>query len=187
MLPICALASTNAPQGDGLSPPDAGPPPSGGPPDAPNDSPSYRGRKSRRNVTFSPHETEPSPASPPYNPRPVPPPSPPAPPTDAPMKTGGEMDHSLRTLTLSRPARPRWPIPGRVELVTFAVLALILAAAATTSGDAAASLGLLAFPLFISAALLGMHHAGRLAPPSPSAPASPAAPDDAPNRAPDER
>ena len=55
-------------------------------------------------------------------------------------------------------------LPRKTEFAVLAVLSLILAALATQSASVDAMLAVLAIPLFIVCALLGMHRSGRLIP-----------------------
>ena len=52
--------------------------------------------------------------------------------------------------------------PGRVEVIMFAVLAVICATVVYTIGEREAGLSLLAFPVFVFSAILGLWKSGRL-------------------------
>ena len=52
--------------------------------------------------------------------------------------------------------------PGRKELVLFAVLALACAAIAAATPAVDAAMSLMAFPIFVFAAVLGLWKSGRL-------------------------
>ena len=54
--------------------------------------------------------------------------------------------------------------PGRVELFVFAVLAVICAAVVHAIGEREAGLSLLAFPVFVFSAIIGLWKSGRLRP-----------------------
>jgi hypothetical protein len=56
--------------------------------------------------------------------------------------------------------------PGRIEIVTFAVLAVICATIVQILGEREAGLSLLAFPVFIFSAVMGLWKSGRLRAPS---------------------
>jgi hypothetical protein len=53
-------------------------------------------------------------------------------------------------------------LPGRVELFVFASLALICATIAAAAPSRDAAMSLLAFPIFIFAAVMGLWKSGRL-------------------------
>jgi hypothetical protein len=53
-------------------------------------------------------------------------------------------------------------LPGRVELFVFAVLAVLCAAIVASLPSHDAGLSILAFPIFIFAAMLGLWKSGRL-------------------------
>jgi hypothetical protein len=52
--------------------------------------------------------------------------------------------------------------PGRVELAVFAVLALICSSLVHVYGEKEAGLSILAFPVFVGCAMLGLWKSGRL-------------------------
>jgi hypothetical protein len=53
-------------------------------------------------------------------------------------------------------------LPGRVELLLFAVLAVVCAAIVSNMSAHDAGLSLLAFPVFVFAAIMGLWKSGRL-------------------------
>ncbi|CAN5364206.1 hypothetical protein BH09PLA1_BH09PLA1_05240 [soil metagenome] len=57
-------------------------------------------------------------------------------------------------------------LPGRVEVLVFAVLAVICASIAFSASARDEMLSLLAFPVFVFAAIMGLWKSGRLRAPS---------------------
>jgi hypothetical protein len=53
-------------------------------------------------------------------------------------------------------------LPGRTEILVFAVLALVCAAVVATGGAHDAGLSIAAFPIFVFSAILGLWKHGRL-------------------------
>jgi hypothetical protein len=53
-------------------------------------------------------------------------------------------------------------LPGRAELLVFAVVALIAALVASNAAARDAAMSLMAFPIFIGAAVTGLWKSGRL-------------------------
>jgi hypothetical protein len=53
-------------------------------------------------------------------------------------------------------------LPGRTEVFLFAVLAILCAAVAASVEELDAALSLLAFPVFVFAAVMGLWKSGRL-------------------------
>ena len=53
-------------------------------------------------------------------------------------------------------------LPGRVELMIFGVLAVVCAVVAFTAHKQDAMMSMLAFPIFVFAAILGLWKSGRL-------------------------